>query len=126
MTTTVAERAVLVRRWERASEWPLMIAAVASWPRTPYGEMNRARSVVQERRQESELSRTVLSGSWPSRSAGHPGTLADICHVRRGSSMFSDRRVAAGLSAASSAVDRCDYALLGREDDLHSGSPVLF
>jgi voltage-gated potassium channel len=28
MTTTAAERAVLVRRWERASEWPLMIAAV--------------------------------------------------------------------------------------------------
>ena len=28
MTTTAAERAVLVRRWERASEWPLMVAAV--------------------------------------------------------------------------------------------------
>jgi voltage-gated potassium channel len=28
MTTTAAETAVLVRRWERASEWPLMIAAV--------------------------------------------------------------------------------------------------
>jgi voltage-gated potassium channel len=28
MTTTAAERAVLVYRWERASEWPLMIAAV--------------------------------------------------------------------------------------------------
>jgi voltage-gated potassium channel len=28
MTTTAAERAVLVRRWERVSEWPLMIAAV--------------------------------------------------------------------------------------------------
>jgi hypothetical protein len=29
MTTTAAERAVLVRRWERASEWPLMVAAMA-------------------------------------------------------------------------------------------------
>jgi hypothetical protein len=28
MTTTAAERAVLGRRWERATEWPLMIAAV--------------------------------------------------------------------------------------------------
>jgi voltage-gated potassium channel len=28
MTTTAAERVVLVRRWERASGWPLMIAAV--------------------------------------------------------------------------------------------------
>jgi voltage-gated potassium channel len=28
MTATAAERAVLVRRWERASEWPLMIAAI--------------------------------------------------------------------------------------------------
>lgn len=28
MTATAAERAVLVRRWERASEWPLMAAAV--------------------------------------------------------------------------------------------------
>jgi voltage-gated potassium channel len=28
MAITAAERAVLVRRWERASEWPLMIAAV--------------------------------------------------------------------------------------------------
>lgn len=28
MTITAAERAVLVRRWERASEWPLMVAAV--------------------------------------------------------------------------------------------------
>jgi voltage-gated potassium channel len=28
MATSAAERAVLVRRWERASEWPLMIAAV--------------------------------------------------------------------------------------------------
>ena len=28
MTTTAAERAVLVRRWERASELPLMVAAV--------------------------------------------------------------------------------------------------
>jgi len=28
MTATAAERAVLVLRWERASEWPLMIAAV--------------------------------------------------------------------------------------------------
>jgi hypothetical protein len=28
MTATAAERALLVRRWERASEWPLMIAAV--------------------------------------------------------------------------------------------------
>jgi hypothetical protein len=28
MTATAAERAVLLRRWERASEWPLMIAAV--------------------------------------------------------------------------------------------------
>ena len=28
MTATAAERAVLVRRWERASELPLMIAAV--------------------------------------------------------------------------------------------------
>jgi len=28
MTTTAAERAVLLRRWERASDWPLMIAAV--------------------------------------------------------------------------------------------------
>ena len=28
MTATAAERAVLMRRWERASEWPLMVAAV--------------------------------------------------------------------------------------------------
>ena len=28
MTATAAERAALVRRWERASEWPLMVAAV--------------------------------------------------------------------------------------------------
>ena len=28
MTTTAAEREVLVRRWERASKWPLMVAAV--------------------------------------------------------------------------------------------------
>jgi voltage-gated potassium channel len=28
MTTTATERAVLVRRWERGSEWPLMVAAV--------------------------------------------------------------------------------------------------
>jgi voltage-gated potassium channel len=28
MTTTAAERAVLGRRWERVTEWPLMIAAV--------------------------------------------------------------------------------------------------
>jgi voltage-gated potassium channel len=28
MTTTAAERAVLGRRWERATEWPLRIAAV--------------------------------------------------------------------------------------------------
>jgi voltage-gated potassium channel len=28
MTTTAAERAVLSRRWERAADWPLMIAAV--------------------------------------------------------------------------------------------------
>jgi voltage-gated potassium channel len=28
VTTTAAERAVLGRRWERATEWPLMIAAV--------------------------------------------------------------------------------------------------
>jgi voltage-gated potassium channel len=28
MTATAAERAVLVRRWERVSEWPLMVAAV--------------------------------------------------------------------------------------------------
>ena len=28
MTTTAAERAVLMRRWERASEWPLMAAAM--------------------------------------------------------------------------------------------------
>jgi voltage-gated potassium channel len=28
MTATAAERAVLVRRWGRASEWPLMIVAV--------------------------------------------------------------------------------------------------
>jgi hypothetical protein len=30
MTTTAAERAVLVRRWERVSEWPLMVE------RSPY------------------------------------------------------------------------------------------
>jgi voltage-gated potassium channel len=29
MTATAAERAVLMRRWERGSEGPLMIAAVA-------------------------------------------------------------------------------------------------
>ena len=28
MRTTAAERAALIRRWERASEWPLMVAAV--------------------------------------------------------------------------------------------------
>jgi voltage-gated potassium channel len=28
MTTTAAQRAELARRWERASEWPLMIAAM--------------------------------------------------------------------------------------------------
>ena len=28
MTTTAAERAVLSRRWERATDWPLMVAAV--------------------------------------------------------------------------------------------------
>jgi hypothetical protein len=28
MTTTAAERAVLRRRWEQATEWPLMIAAL--------------------------------------------------------------------------------------------------
>ena len=28
MTITAAERAVMVRRWEQASEWPPMIAAV--------------------------------------------------------------------------------------------------
>jgi hypothetical protein len=28
MTATDAERAQLVRRWERATEWPLMVAAV--------------------------------------------------------------------------------------------------
>jgi voltage-gated potassium channel len=28
MTTTAAERAALGRRWERVTEWPLMIAAV--------------------------------------------------------------------------------------------------
>jgi voltage-gated potassium channel len=32
MTTTAAKRAVLVRRWERASESPLLIAAVVFPP----------------------------------------------------------------------------------------------
>jgi hypothetical protein len=34
--TTTAERAAFGARWERATEWPLMIAAVVSWPLMQY------------------------------------------------------------------------------------------